>query len=232
MGAVVSIIIRSYNSQKTIIRAIKSAVSQNFPSELFNIDIVDDCSTDDTLKVIKEFLNEKNVKVIRLKKNVGHVDAANIGFKKSQSKYVVLLDDDDSFEPNLLMEEVEFLESHDDINLLYSHYFEKNGQKVRIVKPKNIFESVAGGTMYRRSVLASAGYFDKVLFPEYELLLKNPERWKTACVNKPLFTYSRTSTSLTRNKALVKEALNLLKEKYPSRLSLIRKIRTYDSRVL
>ena len=189
----VSIVIRAYNSQHTIKRAIKSALQQDFPKEKFETIIIDDASTDKTLKLLSKFKNYTQIRIIKSKNNIGHVKTANECFKQSTAQYVVLLDADDKFEKNLLKEEVSILDNNQSINLVYSDYFEKTGRKVVKVYPKSIWESVAVGTMYRRNVLQKTGYFRETLFPEYDLVLRNPKIWQHSYIPKPLFIYIRNS---------------------------------------
>jgi len=224
----VSIVIRAYNSQHTIKRAIKSALHQNFPKEEFEIIIIDDASTDKTLRLLSKFKNCPQIRILKSKNNIGHVKAANECFKHSAAQYVVLLDTDDKFGENLLKEEVSILDNKQRVNLVYSDYFEKTGTKIVRVHPKNIYESVAVGTMYRRNVLQKTGYFRETLFPEYDLVLRNPTTWKHSYIPKPLFTYIRNSKSITSRKTVVAQGIADLKKHYPNQIDEIQKIRTYD----
>lgn len=224
----VSIIIRAYNSQLTIKRAIKSALRQDFPKEDFEIIIIDDASTDETLMELSKFKNSHQIRILKSKSNIGHVQAANECIKQSTAQYVVLLDADDKFEKNLLKEEVSVLDNNQSVNLVYSDYFEKTGRKVVKVYPKSIYESVAVGTMYRRNVLKGTGYFRETLFPEYDLVLRNPKIWELFYIPKLLFTYIRNPKSMTSRKTVVAQGIADLKKHYTNQIDEIQKIRTYD----
>jgi len=92
-----SIIIPTHNSQNTIkplLLSINNSPSVNFNK--FEVIIVDDRSSDDTLKIIKDLYKKLKLKieVIVLKKNVGPAKARNLGVKKAKGKYLLFLDGD------------------------------------------------------------------------------------------------------------------------------------------
>ena len=83
----VSIITPSYNSSKFIEDCINSVTSQTYKE--WEMIIVDDCSTDDSRKVITKYAKKDNrIKVILLKENVGAATARNIAIKESEGKYI------------------------------------------------------------------------------------------------------------------------------------------------
>ncbi len=61
----ISVIVPARNEEQYIVRCIQSLLDQTYQSDLFEIIIVDDCSTDDTLSIAKSFL-QSNVKAISL----------------------------------------------------------------------------------------------------------------------------------------------------------------------
>lgn len=90
-----SIIIPAYNVEKYIKRTLESLINQT--KKQFEIIIVDDGSTDNTLKVIEKIINESklsNCKVIK-KANGGVSSARNAGMYEANGRYVMFLDGDD-----------------------------------------------------------------------------------------------------------------------------------------
>lgn len=88
----VSIVIPIYNAEKTIEQTLISVLSQDHPD--FEIILVDDCSTDSTLEIIKPFLKNKKFKLIKNKKNSGPATSRNNGIKKSKGEFVFFTDSD------------------------------------------------------------------------------------------------------------------------------------------
>jgi len=95
-----SVIIPLYNKENYIKSTLKSALNQSFND--FEILIINDGSTDDSLNLVKEF-SDSRIKIIN-QKNLGVSTARNKGIKNSKSKYIVFLDADDIWLPNHLEE--------------------------------------------------------------------------------------------------------------------------------
>lgn len=100
----VSVIIPMYNSQ----RYIKSCVTSVLNQTLRNLEVicVDDCSTDDTFKIVSEIAQkDKRVRVCKLPKNSGGAsEPRNCGIRMSRGKYIAFLDSDDLYTPTAMQE--------------------------------------------------------------------------------------------------------------------------------
>lgn len=105
----VSIIMPAYNSAAFIAESIKSVQAQSI--ENWELLIIDDASTDDTLNIIKEFKEEdQRIQYYNLPANQGTGFARNIGIKASRGKYISFLDSDDLWKPHKLRIQLELLE--------------------------------------------------------------------------------------------------------------------------
>ena len=220
----VSIIIPVFNLENLAERAIQSVLIQDFPREDMEIIVVNDGSTDGTIDVLNKY--SKEIKIID-QQNQGAVKAANIGFKKSFGEYVIKLDGDDRFEQGILRELVSILDKDPNIDFVYPDYYEEFGGKQKLISPKNIFETIAGGVMFRRERLIETGYYDEELFfPEYALFLKNPN-WEGSHLKTPLYVYYRRNESLTGDHKRVDRGKRQLKDLFPGHVNKINKIRPY-----
>jgi len=94
----ISICIPTYNRALYLYLSINSALNQN--DQHYEIVIVDDGSTDDTKKVIRQFNNSK-INYIR-KNHTNAPDTRNRCIKESNGEYILWLDSDDILEPDLL----------------------------------------------------------------------------------------------------------------------------------
>lgn len=121
MGPLVSVIMPAYNAEKFIGEAISSIVKQTY--ENFELIIVEDASTDNTLAEIKKFKDQR-IKLLCNEKNKGISYSTNRGIELSQGKYIALLDDDDIAELDRLRLQVAYLEEHEDIDILGGRYSE------------------------------------------------------------------------------------------------------------
>ena len=90
----ISIIIPLYNTGRFISRLIKSIQLQNFKD--IEIILINDCSTDNSSQLIKNFQKrDKRIILIQNKKNKGTFSSRNIGILKSKGAYVIFSDSDD-----------------------------------------------------------------------------------------------------------------------------------------
>lgn len=95
----ISVIIPTYNSSKTIKRTLDSVFANQFPN--FEVIIVDDGSSDQIEKAIKSFLPRPNFHFFK-KKHQGVPSARNFALKKARGEYLFFLDADDTIDPNAL----------------------------------------------------------------------------------------------------------------------------------
>ena len=92
----ISIILPIFNCQKTIIPTIRSIQNQNMKE--FEIILVNDFSTDNSLKIIQELANKDHrIKIIKNNKNMGTLYSRCIGTLNAKGKYTFPLDNDDLF---------------------------------------------------------------------------------------------------------------------------------------
>ena len=107
----VSIIMAAYNAELYIEQTICSILKQNYINwELF---IVDDCSTDSTLKIIEDFaINDSRINILRCSKNSGQAHARNIGIKNATGKYITFIDSDDIWKDKFLERMINFMENN------------------------------------------------------------------------------------------------------------------------
>ncbi|EBG9871346.1 glycosyltransferase family 2 protein, partial [Salmonella enterica] len=96
---IVSVIMPVYNGSHTIVDSIESVLNQTYKD--IKLYVIDDCSTDDTAKLLTvNYANNKNVKIIISSKNKGVAASRNLGIKESKGKYIAFCDADDLWENN------------------------------------------------------------------------------------------------------------------------------------
>lgn len=103
----VSILLPVYNCQKTVAAAIESILTQSYYN--FELIIVNDGSTDDTLNIIKSF---KDTRIILINRDInkGLVYSLNEGIRASNSDFIFRMDADDISLPNRLISQIEFVD--------------------------------------------------------------------------------------------------------------------------
>lgn len=104
----VSIITPVYNCEKFIIQTIKCVQEQTYTN--WEMLLVDDCSTDNSKDIIKEFTEkDKRIKYYKLKENKGAGYARNKALKESKGRFVAYLDSDDLWKKEKLEKQVNFM---------------------------------------------------------------------------------------------------------------------------
>ncbi|MDQ0995401.1 succinoglycan biosynthesis protein ExoO [Phyllobacterium ifriqiyense] len=88
----VSVVIAAYNAEKTVVRAVSSALAQLEVS--LEVIVIDDCSTDGTIKLLTSTWPD-TVRVIQLKNNGGPGQARNAGIAEARGHWIAILDADD-----------------------------------------------------------------------------------------------------------------------------------------
>jgi len=107
----VSFVIPAYNAEKTINECLINVIreSDNFSSEII---VIDDCSSDDTIKIVKKFSNVKNY---TLRKNCGVGYARNVGSRLAKNDILCYVDSDLIISKNSVQELVKKLITDDKI---------------------------------------------------------------------------------------------------------------------
>lgn len=106
----VSIIMPSYNSAKTILESINSVIEQTYTN--WELLITDDGSVDNTVELLHELeLSDSRINVVVNKCNKGAGFSRNQSIKRSRGKYISFLDADDIWSPNKLSAQVDYMEN-------------------------------------------------------------------------------------------------------------------------
>jgi cellulose synthase/poly-beta-1,6-N-acetylglucosamine synthase-like glycosyltransferase len=105
----ITFLVPAYNEEKNIRKCLDSLASLNYPKEKLKIIVIDDGSTDNTGKIVKEY---KDVKLIT-QKNSGKATALNHGLKYVDTELVATMDADSCPDRNYLLNLVGYLEKKD-----------------------------------------------------------------------------------------------------------------------
>lgn len=89
----ISVVMPNYNNAGFIGLSIESILNQTLSD--FELIIIDDASTDKSGPVIQGYLNDKRMRLITMKKNIGNYNARNIGMSVARSGVIAVMDSDD-----------------------------------------------------------------------------------------------------------------------------------------
>ncbi len=215
MNKLVSIITPNYNCEKYIAATITSVIHQTYKN--WELIIVDDCSTDNSLIIINKYIEKDNrIKLIKLGVNSGPAIARNEAIKAAKGDYIAFLDGDDSWDSKKLHLQLNFMEPKQ-IPLSFTSYYsvdERSKQTKLITAKKRVSytDLLTNNYIGCLTVMYSVKQLGKVYFPvirkrqDWALWLKITKTGKFAYgIKEPLAYYLRRKQSISSNK------FNLLK---------------------
>ncbi len=118
----VSIILPTYNRVDWLPKSIESVLSQTYQD--WELIIWDDGSTDNTTQLISSY-EDKRIRFFS-QKNHGKSHSLNQALRKANGKYVAFLDDDDQWLPEKLSIQIEYLQNHLEVDILFSNFVNIN----------------------------------------------------------------------------------------------------------
>lgn len=138
--ALVSIITPSFNSEKFIAETIQSVQNQSYQN--WEMIIVDDSSTDQTVTIVEQLIkNDSRIRLFQLDKNSGAGIAREKALSIANGDYISFLDADDLWKPQKLEKQLQFLKENK-VPFTFSFYDcidEKGNALNRIVEaPRNL----------------------------------------------------------------------------------------------
>lgn len=124
----VSIITPVYNAEKFLSETIKSIQSQTYKN--WELLLVDDCSKDNSAKIIEEFkISDNRIKYIKLEKNSGASVSRNTGIKNAKGRFIAFVDSDDIWKPEKLEVQVKYmLENNLGFTFTSYRYMKEDGE--------------------------------------------------------------------------------------------------------
>lgn len=128
----ISIIIPNYNSGTYIKKCIDSLLEQEY--KISEIIIVDDCSTDESKTIVKEYAQKnKNIILLENKKNMGVAYSRNRGIENAKSEYIMFCDSDDWYEKKATKIMIEKIEN-EEADFVFAGYYitHKDGRKIKV----------------------------------------------------------------------------------------------------
>lgn len=134
----VSVIVLSYNHEKFITQTIESVLNQTFQD--FEIIVVDDCSTDNSVAAIKK-IHDPRIKLFVHSKNQGCYATHNDAIGKASGEYTSLINSDDIWEKDKLAKQLAYFDKHSNIDVVLTKVtlIDDDGNTLQSNEP-NIFD--------------------------------------------------------------------------------------------
>jgi len=224
----VTVLINSYNGEKTIYQTIKSALAQTYKN--YEILIIDDASGDNTINLVKKF-NNKKLRLYRNKKNIGLGKSRVLAQSKIQGEYVCILDQDDIWNKNKIKSQLKLFLKDKKVGLVATGYklIDKNNKIISLENKyydmknfinylsfKNIFAHST--IMYKTKYAKSVGWYSNKLIyaQDYDLTVNILKKYEFRFLKNILVKIRTNHTSMTQSYAFwrikVNENLIILKK--------------------
>lgn len=160
-----SIVMPLYNAAPFVGEAIQSILNQSFKD--FELIIIDDGSTDNSLKIAQSF-SDKRIRIIHNDRNRGIVYTRNRGLQEMKGRYFAPFDADDIAHPDKFSIQLEFMEKHPEFGLVgtWAHHIDPQGNKISSqYKLSGKPESIPVKMLFRAYFIQSAVVFRKEALP-------------------------------------------------------------------
>jgi len=115
-----TVVVPSYNRADLILETLETVFQQEFQN--FEIIVVDNCSTDNTVEVLKPLQEQGKIKLIVNEKNLERSRSRNVGFEAANGEFLTLLDSDDFMYPNNLKKAYEFIQREAEAKFIHNYY--------------------------------------------------------------------------------------------------------------
>lgn len=124
MIQLVSIIVVTYNSSKFIEETLESIAAQTWPE--LELVITDDCSTDNTVELCREWLMQNGQRFVRnelitVEKNTGISANCNRGLHAAKGEWIHFCAGDDAFLPNCIADNMDYISHNPETGILFSY---------------------------------------------------------------------------------------------------------------
>ena len=211
----ISIVMPVYNSNEKFLReAIESVKNQIYKN--WELNICDDGSKPYIMKILKNFSNDKRIKICRNDRNSGIAISSNKCLEMATGEFIALLDHDDILTENALYEVVKVINRKSSVDYIYSDedHLSENGHRLNpYFKPNwspELLRSIpylSHLTVFKKSIIDSVGGFNTKFSntPDYDLQLKITDKANSIMhIPKILYSWRSASTSASNAKNIKK----------------------------
>lgn len=209
----ISIVIPAYNAEKTIEKAILSAIGQTYSD--IEVIIIDDCSQDGTVKIAADYEKKDNrVRVLQNQTNMGVAFSRNKGVEEARGDWIAFLDSDDRWDIAKLKKQAALLEQYPSCPLCFTGSAFENSEGLRCNYKLSVPEKMGYHDLLKQNLISCSSVLVKK-----EVLIKYPMKsdpkihedlatWleilksgaEAVGIDEPLLIYRVSSQSKSGNK--------------------------------
>jgi cellulose synthase/poly-beta-1,6-N-acetylglucosamine synthase-like glycosyltransferase len=217
----VSIVIPAYNAMTYLPDTLASVFQQTFSD--FEVLLVDDGSTDSIQTWVAQTVSDRRVRLIS-QPNQGLSAARNTGITHSQSEYIAFLDADDLWHPTKLAQQVQWLDAHPTVGLIYNQTAQIDsagtptgrvlgseiaGNILPQMLQRNIIDCPSS-VLVRRQCFDRVGLFDRTLrsVEDWDMWIRIAAIYPVAVICKPLVYYRQHPSNMSKNWRVMEQSFD------------------------
>ncbi|KPA10923.1 Acylneuraminate cytidylyltransferase [Candidatus Magnetomorum sp. HK-1] len=210
-----SIIITSYNYSTYIERCLRSCFSQNFPKEEYEVIVVDDASTDDTVEILNKFKFYPNFRYIVNKDNVGVAKSSNVGISACLGRYFIRVDADDYVNSDMLRFMVKYMEANINAFCVACDYILVDNFGKKLERKYAETDPVSCGILYRTDLITKYGMYNSDFRhrEEEELRKRLADFYDIHYLKIPFYRYRMHDTNKTKQLSAMERYKKILENK-------------------
>lgn len=125
-----SVVIPTYNRENFIEKTLESVFEQTYPH--YEIIVVDNCSTDNTVKVLEPYIEAGKIRFIQHEQNYERARSRNTGMENAKGDFLTLLDSDDFMFPENLADAADFATKNPEYKVFHNLYSLVDGNRKTI----------------------------------------------------------------------------------------------------
>lgn len=158
----ITVIMTTYNAERTVKKAVRSVLAQSYAN--LRLVVVDDCSTDDTLPLLRQLQTQDvRIEILQTPCNVGTYCAKNMALQRFKSDYFTFHDSDDWMHPERLAIHHAFMKDAPQLLCTTSRWYRMDARGVVIPRQGGGYlHDNPGSAFFHSSVIERVGYFDSV----------------------------------------------------------------------
>lgn len=223
-SGLVSIVVASYNHAEFLVQRMESLISQTYQN--IEILVIDDCSTDNSVEVLKKYESHPKVKLVIREKNGGWVVVSNQGVEMSSGEFVIFANCDDDCDPQMIEHLVAAMQANKSAGIAYcrswlideadqiigddfsvrEYFFRQRCKVDTLISAKEMSRFLLhscvipnlSAALIRRDCFASIGYLssDYRVCCDWDLFFRIVTCYDVAYVAKPLNKFRQHKTTI------------------------------------
>ena len=219
----ISVVMPAFNSSDFIAKAIESILNQTFQD--FELILVDDGSTDNTLEIMRHYRQQDNRIQIIQSKHVGCSRARNLGINQSKFPWIAVMDADDIALPKRFAKQIEAANANPKVVAwgTYVHHVNLKEevlslQKHGLLTEEEFYDNMKRGdvpfvihptSLIKKEILLRVGGYDSKFSDadDFELFDRLSDHGPILVIPEPLLLYRLHSQSVSMNKYFIRDVL-------------------------